>query len=334
MKALFYLSVALFCFHVIQVNCRGAEPVPVIIDTDIGSYIDDSYAIAFALQSSEYLDVKMIMTTSDDTEMRAKILAKMLTYAGHDHIPIGIGVKNTNCTNHTLWEWAENYDLSKYKGKVYKFEEAVENMRDIITSSASVVDIIALGPMGNFPYILKMSPEIVKNARIKVMAGSIFRGYDNSTVPTAEYNVKLCPSCLDTVLRAKWVEPISLTPLDTGGVAYLTPANLRNVIYSSNNFSIVLDQHTLIWCTMDIIPCQLELGTIALPDPVAVLLALPNDTDFVEFKDLPLVVTEDGYIHVNSTGGVSTRVALTWKGGDSVGLPEYRDYITRVLSKS
>ena len=40
---------------------------PVIIDTDIGSDIDDSFAIGLALQSSEYLDVKLIVTCTDDT---------------------------------------------------------------------------------------------------------------------------------------------------------------------------------------------------------------------------------------------------------------------------
>ena len=59
---------------------RPSEPPkPVIIDTDIGSYIDDSYAISFSLQSSEYLDVKLIVTYTDDTTARAKVAAKLLT---------------------------------------------------------------------------------------------------------------------------------------------------------------------------------------------------------------------------------------------------------------
>lgn len=333
----FFLSLAFICIAFpILVNCGGTPPqapIPTIIDTDIGSYIDDSYAIAFALQSMEYLDVKLIMTCTDDTEMRAKITAKFLTVAGQDHIPIGIGAPNNNITNHTLWEWAQDYNLSNYKGGVYKFEDALTKMTELINNSPSVVDIIALGPLNNFPYLLNKYPDIVNKTRLKVMGGSIYRGYDNSTTPCVEYNVKLCPHCLDLVLHTNWVEPVTLTPLDTGGVAYLTPENVQKLIDASSIWSNVLEQHTLYWCTKGVIPCHLEIHTIALPDPVAVLLALPNVDNFIDFKDLRLIVTEDGYVKVNNTNGASTKVALNWKE-NLVGLSEYRTYLTSILSKS
>ena len=80
----------------------SASLQPVIIDTDIGSDIDDSFAIALALQSSELLDVQLIVTCTDDTTARAKIAAKLLTIAGRDSVPIGIGQANANETVHTL----------------------------------------------------------------------------------------------------------------------------------------------------------------------------------------------------------------------------------------
>ncbi len=49
----------------------------VIIDTDIGDDIDDAFAVALALRSPE-LQILGITTTFGDTEMRAKLLDRLL----------------------------------------------------------------------------------------------------------------------------------------------------------------------------------------------------------------------------------------------------------------
>ena len=304
-----------------------SQPTPVIIDTDIGSYIDDSFAIAFALQSREYLDVKLIVTCTDNTTARAKVAAKLLTIAGRDDIPLGIGRGNDNQTRHTLWDWAEDFDLSSYKGGVY--QDGVDQMAKIILDSETLVDIIAIGPMTNFPLLLQKYPDVVKKARIRAMAGSIYRGYNDSLKPTNEYNVRLCPHCLDMVLRAGW--EVTITPLDTSGLANLTAQCLQKVIASSNAWSFGLDAHTLYWCTAG--PCKLDVSTVVLPDTVATLLTLPNITNFVRIEELNLIVTETGFTKINNTSGVSTNVALYWQ--DSlVGINKYRAYMTATLTKS
>ena len=309
--------------------CRSATPTPVIIDTDIGSYIDDSYAIAFALQSRE-LDVRLIVTATDDTLMRARIAAKFLTIAGRDDIPIGIGAPNNNCTNHTLWNWAQDFNLSDYKGGVYQFDEALDMMNDIITSSTEVVEILALAPGVNFPYLLERWPAVVTNTRVRAMGGSIYRGYENSTTPTAEYNVRLCPSCFNFLLRTQWLYPVSLTPLDTSGVANLSPEEVQDLVASTESLAVGLDQHTLFWCTKGVILCHLNVSTVALPDTVAVLLALPEATSYVDMYQMNLIATDDGYVKVDNVKGAPTQVALDWKG-NLVGLNNFKQYLTNVL---
>lgn len=248
---------------------------PVIIDTDIGSDIDDSFAIGLALQSSEYLDVKLIVTCTDDTTVRAKIVGKLLTIAGHDAIPIGIGYANDNKTRHILWNWAQDFNLSDYKGGVY--EDGVDQMAKIILSSDTVVDIIAIGPMTNFPYLLQKYPDVVKKARIRAMAGSIYRGYDNSTTPAEEYNVMMCPECMQQLLKADW--DVTITPLDTCGTTTLPPQFSQPFIASSNLWSFGLGGSLLYFCT--VLPCQLTTATSPLYDTVATLLTLPNADEYL-----------------------------------------------------
>ena len=312
------------CILVIVAEGYAAQQ-PVIIDTDLGTQMDDSFAIGFALQSSEYIDVKLVVTCTDDTTARAKILAKQLTIAGRDDVPIGIGLANSNKTGHPLWDWAKDFELSNYKGGV--FENGIDQMAKIILESDTVVTIMAIGPMTNFPLLLQKYPEVVKKARIRAMAGSIYRGYDNSTTPTDEYNVRTCPQCMRDLLQAGW--NITITPLDTCGITYLTPAYSQPFIASSSSWSFALGSSLLYFCTN--LNCSLDVSTRAVWDSVGTLLTLPKADDFLVFKRLNLTVTDDGYTIIDDSGGTPTEVALYWK--DNGGLDSFREYFISVLSR-
>ena len=65
--------------------------IPVILDTDIGGDIDDTWALAMMLKSPE-LDVKLVVTDTGNTTYRAKIAAKMLEIAGRTDVPVGVGL--------------------------------------------------------------------------------------------------------------------------------------------------------------------------------------------------------------------------------------------------
>ena len=233
-----------------------------------------------------------------------KIVGKLLTIAGRDSIPIGIGLANENKTRHTLWNWAQDFNLSDYKGGV--FEDGVDQMAKIILGSETTVDIIAIGPMTNFPLLLQKYPDVVKNARIRAMAGSIYRGYDNSTTPAEEYNVMMCPECMQRLLRAGW--EVAITPLDTCGTTNLAQQVLEPLIASANLWSFGLSSSLLYFCT--VLPCQLTSATSPLYDTVATLLTLPSASDYLVFETLNLAVTSKGYTVIDNQDGTATQVAL------------------------
>ena len=68
-----------------------SKKIPVILDTDIGFDIDDTWALGLLLKCPE-LDVKLITTSSDNTPIKAKLVAKFLEIVGRTDIPIGIGL--------------------------------------------------------------------------------------------------------------------------------------------------------------------------------------------------------------------------------------------------
>ena len=52
----------------------AATKIPIILDTDIGGDIDDTWALALLLKSPEF-DVKLIVSDTGDTVYRARIIA-------------------------------------------------------------------------------------------------------------------------------------------------------------------------------------------------------------------------------------------------------------------
>src|SRR5262245_15909555 len=71
-------------------DAQPPAPIPVLIDTDIGSYIDDAYALALALASPE-LDIKGITTVGGQAEDRAWIVCRFLSHGGFKPIPVAFG---------------------------------------------------------------------------------------------------------------------------------------------------------------------------------------------------------------------------------------------------
>lgn len=65
-------------------------PTSFILDTDIGTDVDDALALAFALRHPD-LDLRAVTTVSGDTVRRARIAKKLLLLAGRDDIEVAAG---------------------------------------------------------------------------------------------------------------------------------------------------------------------------------------------------------------------------------------------------
>src|SRR5215831_18429919 len=91
---------------------QSAQAEKVIIDTDIGDDIDDAFAVALALRSSE-LKILGITTTFGDTEKRAKLLDRLLGEVGRLDIPVAAGVPTAPKTDFTQLKYAEGGHFAK-----------------------------------------------------------------------------------------------------------------------------------------------------------------------------------------------------------------------------
>ena len=78
---LFTLTLLAASTAVIAAPGKSVPKIPVVFVTDIGTDIDDTWALAMLLRCPE-LDLKLVLTDSNDTQHRALVAAKFLEARG------------------------------------------------------------------------------------------------------------------------------------------------------------------------------------------------------------------------------------------------------------
>jgi inosine-uridine nucleoside N-ribohydrolase len=94
------------------------KPIPVILATDIGDDIDDTWALGFLLRCPE-LDLKLVIGEYGKTEYRGKLPAKFLQTVGRPDIALGLGTVADPRGEGAQGGWIRHYDLDRYPGKVH-----------------------------------------------------------------------------------------------------------------------------------------------------------------------------------------------------------------------
>jgi len=80
------LPAALMIALLLCPTLRAADRVPILLDTDIGSDVDDAFALALALASPE-VDLQGVTTVAADAETRAWMVCRLLTAVGRRDVP-------------------------------------------------------------------------------------------------------------------------------------------------------------------------------------------------------------------------------------------------------
>ena len=295
----------------------AAAKTAVILDTDIGDDIDDTWALAMLLKSPE-LDLKLVTTTCGKAEYRAKLVAKLLTIAGRGDIPIGLGEGGHDGSGGQQ-AWVEDYKLSDYHGTVH--QNGVAAIIDLIEVSQQPITVISIGPSHTLAAALKLKPAIASKAFFVGMQGSVFKGYDGGPV-SAEWNVKANVAAAKTVLSAPW-KKVTITPLDTCGLVVLSGERFQKLVKSDDPLVKALMENYRIWAKKSRVG-QLNSSSV-LFDTVAVYLAYP-DTKLLKQETLPIRVTDEGFTQVDPKGR-KMAVATAWKDLDG-----YRDRLVEVLT--
>lgn len=289
----------------------ATKPIPVILDTDIGDDIDDTWALVMLLRCPE-LDVKLVTSTSGNPINRARHIAKVLDLAGRSDIPVGIGARipdETHDPNATIiFPWIEDYPLDCYPGTVH--QDGPQAVIETIHRSPEPVTVIAIGPLSNLGEALRRDPTITRNSRFVGMFGSIYKGYADSPEPCSETNVRLFTNSCRNIFCSDWNRTI--TPLDTCGAVVLDGEDYSAIRQSADPLLAELMKANDIfaervpWMKYD--PSG---RSSVLFDTVAVYLAYSEE--LVAIETLDLSIEEGGFTRIDPRAGNPTRCALRWK---------------------
>jgi inosine-uridine nucleoside N-ribohydrolase len=290
------ISVLLPAILLIACFCAGAETpakIPVILDTDIGSDIDDAFALALIINSPEF-ELLGVTTVSGDTAARARIAAKMLWEAGGKwrQVPVVAGVPGPKQDINQA-PWANDFE-----GPQIQKESAVEFMRGKIHRYPGQITLIAIGELTNVAALIKADPQAAKGIkRIALMGGSIARGYGPGPQPDAEWNIKSNPAAAQVVFSSGI--PILMAPLDVTAMLQLD-AEARSRIFSQNTpVTNALAALYHLW----------NQETPTLFDPMAVALVL--DPALCQTQELAIEVDDRGFTRVVNGKIGNTTVGLT-----------------------
>jgi inosine-uridine nucleoside N-ribohydrolase len=312
---LLIFSIVLCGFEILS----PAQPLPVILDTDIGDDIDDTWALALLLRCPE-LDVRLIVGDNGNAKYRAKLIAKLLEVSNRTDIPVGIGLAGKDEKGRQA-KWVEDYDLASYRGTVHP--DGVQAIIDTILGASGPITLIAIGPVPNLEEALQREPKIAEKAKFVGMHGSVRKGYEGSPEISKEYNVAVDVPACQAVFTAGW--EMTITPLDTCGLVRLEGEKYAKVRDCKDPLAEALIENYRIWAADQGQPEMTKDKSSVLFDTVAVYLAFAEE--LVLMEELPIRVDDKGFTRIDPEGK-KMRVATDWKD-----LGAFENFLVKRLTK-
>lgn len=211
------------------------ERIKILIDTDIGSDIDDTWAIAYALCRDRF-DVKGICVTGRLSEYRAAIVSKLLHRLGREDVPVFMGVDTHGEDIRPQARWIEGETPKTIGG------DCAEVFERLILENSGLC-VVGLAPNST----LSAVREILLKHRVPVvaMAGSVRKGYFDSPAPVPECNI-VTDLNASRLLYGTELD-YCMIPLDVCGTIRLTGEDYETVCRSTSPAARAVMENYRVW---------------------------------------------------------------------------------------
>jgi purine nucleosidase len=284
---------------------------PVLLDTDLGSDVDDALALALALASPE-LEIVGITCVGRESRRRAQITRKLLELAGREKIPVYAGCRVPMAgVGALLWFGHEGGGILE-PGE----EPAVEPLHavdaiEMLSRRHPGLEVVGVGPMTNLAVALAKDPDLAgRIQRLTLMGGHIRRVEYGGHVyaPGVDYNLCADPHASYVVLRSGI--PTRLVTADVTLRTWITEADVVALERAGHPFLGALARAVRLWTpVMERLfagaGCDMSADNAAfLHDPLT--YACAYDESFCSFADLEIETRiEDGLLRTLERPGPS-----------------------------
>ena len=273
--------------------------IPIILDTDIGTDVDDALALTLAVRSPE-IDILAVTTVGVDACLRGRIARKLLRVLGRDEIPVAAGCDrrlNGQEFRPMPISSAQGFIENEQDGLPLQERQAVDLIIDLLQAANTKITLVLIGPVTNAATALKRCPQIKeKIERFVVMGGSIYpkeilkkegwlRWMPGFFKARIEFNLNTDPAAAEVILNSGI--PILLAPAEITFRTYLTEQERAQIRQSTVPLSAELNhmcdefQATLAKVTARM-PVDRRFAQVYLHDPLTVATVFTQDFVTVE----------------------------------------------------
>ncbi len=184
----------------------------VILDTDIGSDIDDAVCLGYLLRQPR-CELLGITTVSGQPRLRAAMADAVCTAAGRRDIPIHSGHDLSMIGREVIQPHVPQAALlprfAHRPPESFPERTAVEFLRQQIHLHPGEITLIAIGPMTNLGILFNVDPECAKLLKRLVLMCGVFRAPPPGWGPS-EWNARLDPYATRVVYQTTVAEHISI----------------------------------------------------------------------------------------------------------------------------
>ena len=268
----------------------------VIIDTDIGTDVDDAYAIALLVNSPE-VKIEAVTTVWADAELRARIARKLLNLLGRPDIPVAVGEsfplnreRPAFLMGHEgdgVFEGNEELPLAE--------EPAGVLIESLLKRYPHEITIILIGPETNMGRLLSEKPELAGLIKeFVVMGGLPFYGPEEMArigERPVDYNLVTDPEAAAIVFGCG--VPITMIGLNVTVPTLLKKRHIELVQKHGTPASGLLHAMTAKWLRV------IDREETSMHDPIAVTAAF--NSEFLETMMLNVAIETKGEVTAGLT---------------------------------
>jgi purine nucleosidase len=299
----------------------------IILDTDIGTDVDDCLALAVVLASPE-LELIGVTCVYGDVDLRSRMVRKLLALRGRTDVPVYAGIAQPLLGKRPIyWPGHEGVGLLE-PGEVAlapEPEHAVDYLVRTVRDNPGQIHLVAIGPLTNLALAIRREPRFAQSLAHLTIMGGVGRSADRLELPYVEHNMRCDPEAAQVVFASG--APISLVPLDVTTRVMIRSGDVDRIRSGGTAF------HLAVANQLSLYPPFQARGYTHLHDPLAVASVIRPD--LLGWQSVHLDLELGGEYSAGATllRAATERALANVRVALSVDAPGAEDFVVTRLSR-